>query len=59
VLAHLLTAYVVLVLPAALGTLALLHRALDFYERIERRKHRRIPGGDHGASGVVRSPRRP
>lgn len=41
VLAHLLTSYTVLVLPAALGTIAFLHRALDFYERMERRRRRR------------------
>ena len=58
VLANLVTAYVVLVLPAALGTLAFLHRALDFYERIERRKHRRVPGGGRGIPVAVRRSRR-
>lgn len=53
VLALLLTAYVVLVLPAALGTLTILHRALDFYERVEERKQRRAPN-DGGATGAVR-----
>jgi hypothetical protein len=59
VLAHLLTSYIVLVLPAALGTLAFLHRALDLYERIEWRKQRRVHGGGHGTPGVGRRPHRP